>query len=152
MKIHGSAIASAVFNDGSGVTDIADIRVNQFGSLSAVLATSSPLQVSISGDVYGATSSTTPRNVQTSETQVTIRGGRGPYTVMWSQVGATVGTWTITSPSTTATRFTANSVPAESERIAAFRATVTDAAGVVATADVNAIANNFDTGGQNGVL
>lgn len=69
-------------------------------------------------------------------------GGVAPYTYAWTQVGATPYTWTADAPTAASTTFTADSLPEGVSDVAAFRVTVTDAAGGTGSADISAAAIN----------
>ncbi len=118
------------------------------GAVAAVAATPS-MGVTISPpNVAGAYSgtSTAAQDITTSLVLAVVSGGVPSYTYSWSQVGSSPYTWTISAPTGASTTFTAENLAVGASAIARFKVTVTDAAGVVATATVDAEAINNSTG------
>lgn len=113
------------------------------GSGGAFAVDASPL-VAYGGRAGGATLSIT-----SEEVSVSITGGVGPYTYLWTVVAVSSGTWSISAPNADKTRFIASAVPAFDTHSATFKCTVTDARGLTsdsATVEVNC-SNYGDLGG-----
>lgn len=98
---------------------------------------------SVSGAYNGASSSA--QNIATGNVLASAQGGRTPYSYAWAQNGSSPDTWTISSPTSATTHFTAQSIGPGSLAFAEFIVTVTDAAGLTATAIVEAQASNRST-------
>lgn len=118
------------------------------GALAAMASTPSMGVTAVPSLMHGTYrgTSTSPQNITTNSTLASVSGGTAPFTYAWTQYGSSPDTWTINSPSASTTSFTATSVPTGVSATASFKITVTDAAGVVATAIVNAQADNDGVG------
>jgi hypothetical protein len=98
---------------------------------------------SVSGAYNGSSSSA--QNITTGNVLGSATGGRAPYSYAWTQEGASADTWTIGSPATATTNFTATNIGPGSIAFAQFRLTVTDAAALSSFTIVDAEANNRST-------
>lgn len=92
--------------------------------------------------VTGAVGSSGTPNVTTNTTTVTVSGGTAPYSYLWTEIEADFP-WSIGSPNSASTRFTALSVSTIDNSFASFECTVTDARGRTGSVIVDATAFNF---------
>jgi hypothetical protein len=98
---------------------------------------------SVNGSYHG--SSGAAQNITTSVALAVPSGGKTPYTYAWAQVGTSPDTWTIATPAGASTSFTATAIAAGADASATFQVTVTDANGIIRTAQVFAHALNVST-------
>jgi hypothetical protein len=94
------------------------------------------------GNVTGYSSTGSAASITTSSSIAAPVGGTSPFTYAWTQFDSSAYTWTIASPTAASTSFTVSSLPSGVSTSCIFKVTITDAAGAVATAYVEAIANN----------
>lgn len=117
-------------------------------AMAGLAGSAASFTVSISpGGVFGSYhgSSALPQNITTGVALAIASGGRAPYTYAYSQVGASPDTWTINSPATASTTFTGQSIGSGATGDADFMVTVTDANGIVRTAQVHTRVTNAST-------
>lgn len=91
--------------------------------------------------VYGSVASNRIARVSTNTTTINVTGGSAPYTYAWNNPSD----WTVNNGGAT-TGFTTTVSPGD-EKSETFTCTVTDAKGVVTTADVIATVANYYSGG-----
>lgn len=96
--------------------------------------------------VSGSTDLSTLEDVTTNSATALTSGGTAPYTYAWTLLSSDgFISWTIDSPTTAATTFTANDVPGSMFTIATFQVEITDDTGEKAYATVTATAENTNT-------
>jgi hypothetical protein len=98
---------------------------------------------SVNGAYHGSSSSA--QNISTGVALAVPSGGKAPYTYAWSQFGASPDTWTIASAAAASTSFTALAIANGADASATFLVTVTDANGIVRTAQVGTHVINAST-------
>ncbi len=103
-------------------------------SISAVSGTASP------NPVYGSGRSSSPITIATQNTVVTVNSGSPPYTYSWATAAGPQ--WSAIAPTQGTTGFRCNGVPPEEVYVADFVCTITDSAGTVGTATVQARVSN----------
>lgn len=123
------------------MTGAVAVMAGMAGAAASFSVSASPSTVN--GTYHGASGAA--QNITTSATIASPSGGTAPFTYSWAQVGSSAYTWTIGSAATASTSFTATAVGKGEAASADFRVTVTDATGVVRTANVSANAFNEST-------
>lgn len=120
------------------------------GAVAAIAAVGSTPSMSVTISPSSSTgtyrgSSNLPQNIGCSPVGAVVKGGLAPLSYLWTRIDSNPGTWTIGTPTASATNLTANSVGNGNDAEADFQVLVTDAAGVKASATVHASAFNDST-------
>lgn len=88
--------------------------------------------------VQGSTNRAGSTGVSTRYVQATPQGGVAPFTYLWARTDGGAHSWTINSPTGAITNFS-TTIGTNTEQVATFHCTVTDATGLTAvSADVTA--------------
>lgn len=106
----------------------------------------SAMAATIPETVSGFVNKPSGADVTTPSVAVTVTGGSGTLTYLWSRTDAAATTWTITAPTAAETAFKAVGVAAGDTEIATFKCTVTGSSGSVDSNSIDATAINLGGG------
>jgi hypothetical protein len=155
------AVAAAAFRDADNVSRVVALgKIRDAGNVSrtifSALASAGSGSIALSTtSVFGHVNTGISVAVQTGEVTATPSGGVEPYTYLWTRTDSALGTWSITAPTSPATRFFGGNCGPGDALNATFHCTVTDAAGNTAVSgDVAAYVSNigFNVSGGGGPL
>ena len=140
-----SNVGAIVLREAAGVVDVGEVYLREASGLAEIYSAagggSDAFTVDVPPNAYGYGNSMSPVSVTTEIVTATPTGGTGPFTYLWSGVGAG---WTITNPTSPSTALRADSVPPADGLSTSAACAVTDVNGnTVVSSAVAAEVYNF---------